>query len=259
MTSTLPPMTPEAKEREMKLAKELERAKAHYASLSSVDKAIHDLMQRQSWATGEMRMNDDASPSGVTEEQAKDRLRNIAPEYIILDELFRLRKKSFHRDVGAFHEKFELPTDDTVSPRQLDTDVLLFRVNFLIEELAEFMEACGLIEQSNALRSVGDEFKTRIAHFTEFGCDLEKAGDALVDLVYVACGTAHLMGLPFDEMWAEVQRANMEKERATSASDGRSKRAHRFDVVKPAGWTPPDHKPIIARAMEKFKGGSNEG
>jgi hypothetical protein len=77
---------------------------------------------------------------------------------------------------------------------------------------------------------------------------LEDAADALADLVYVALGTAHLMGLPFNAVWDEVQRANMMKERATGADDPRSKRGHGFDVVKPEGFRPPNHTGIIALA-----------
>jgi predicted HAD superfamily Cof-like phosphohydrolase len=75
-------------------------------------------------------------------------------------------------------------------------------------------------------------------------------GDALIDLVYVALGTADLMGLPWEKMFEEVQRANMAKERAKSADESMAKtgRGHVLDVVKPAGWTPPDHLPILTAA-----------
>jgi predicted HAD superfamily Cof-like phosphohydrolase len=49
----------------------------------------------------------------------------------------------------------------------------------------------------------------------------------------------------WDELWADVQRANMSKERATKATD--SKRGSTFDVIKPAGWVGPQTDAIIAK------------
>jgi len=124
-------------------------------------------------------------------------------------------------DVGDFHRKFGLPNDQDTKPNILPEDVMSFRVNFMQEELNECIVAY------------------------ETG-DLPKVADALCDLVYVALGTAHLMGLPFNKLWAEVQRANMTKERATSSDDIRSTRKHSLDVVKPLGWQPPNIEQVLA-------------
>ena len=127
---------------------------------------------------------------------------------------------SYFDDVGQFNGKFGLPHVLDGAPQLLDDDVRDFRVAFLLEEVTEYIEACK--EQN-----------------------LEKAADALVDLVYVALGTAHMMRVPFDECWREVQRANMAKERARDAGDERSSRKHALDVVKPAGWKPPNLAAIL--------------
>ena len=126
-------------------------------------------------------------------------------------------------DVKAFQDKFDLPTYPGTPPGIPEEDVLTFRTRFMVEELQEFRDACA--------RS-----------------DLCGAADALADLVYVALGTAHLMGLPFNEIWREVQRANMTKVRAESKDDPRSKRGHWYDVVKPEGFAPPDHSDAIVAA-----------
>lgn len=132
-------------------------------------------------------------------------------------------------DVGDFHEKFGLPrSDNTIAgnidddtPHELTAELYDFRNRFMQEELDEFREAWA-------------------------DGDLAKQADALVDLVYVAMGTAHLMGLPWQALWDEVQRANMSKERA--AADGsNSVRKSSFDVVKPAGWMPLDIEGILAK------------
>ena len=143
-------------------------------------------------------------------------------------------------DVGDFHEKFDLPFvrnfpidnpdgsttygDDAPagpikrSAKKLN-ELLEFRTKFLDEEL--------------------DEFKKGIAEG-----DIAQQADALVDLVYVALGTAHMLGLPWDQLWDDVQRANMTKERA--AADGsNSKRGSDLDVIKPAGWVGPDTVGIL--------------
>lgn len=128
-------------------------------------------------------------------------------------------------DVGEFHRKFGLPHfGDGRPPEFLTEDVLAYRVGFVAEEfLIEFMKA-------HARRDMA-------------GCQ-----DALNDAVYVLLGLAHLMALPFDAGWDEVQTANMSKERATGADDPRSKRGHRLDVVKPENFVPPNHDPILIRA-----------
>lgn len=128
-------------------------------------------------------------------------------------------------DVGEFHRKFGLYTADEQAPWFLSDDLHAFRLKFLQEELTEFQEAVESL-------------------------DYPKAADALVDLVYVALGTAHLMGVPFHECWEAVQAANMKKERATGADDSRSKRGHAADVVKPEGWTPPDIASIIRARLK---------
>lgn len=130
-----------------------------------------------------------------------------------------------YEDVRKFHLKFGLPTaDDGEPPQILEFDIADFRKKFLREEL--------------------DEFETAL----DAG-DLAGMADALVDLVYVALGTAHFMRLPFDELWHDVQRANMAKVRARNAFD--SKRGTILDVVKPEGWTGPRTEEILERAVEQ--------
>lgn len=158
--------------------------------------------------------------------------------------------RSNFRDVGDFHEKFGIPHAGNTAPTALAADVLCFRVGFMIEELAEFCEATGLGDVHDELKKIiaglrSGRHKPSLAGAT----DLVGALDALGDLNYVSLGTAHLMGLPFDEAWAEIQRANMSKERATGADDPRSKRGHALDVVKPEGWKAPDHEPAITAAV----------
>lgn len=147
---------------------------------------------------------------------------------------------NFH-DVGKFHQKFGLPnsTYDQPGPREVDKKLMDFRIKFMYEELEEFV--LGANEQ-----------------------DHEKMFDSLIDLVYVAMGTAHLLGYPWDEGWDEVQRANMTKERCeldhvfvhndtnTCVECGQPRQKHSLrgsvnDVIKPEGWLPPNVKGVLRR------------
>lgn len=136
---------------------------------------------------------------------------NIAPPH--------LRNHHYHegQDVFDFHARFLVPMSQV--PAFLDKEAMDFRIKFLQEELKEFID--GVAEG-----------------------DLRKAGDALVDLVYVALGTALMMGLPWRRLWHRVQKKNMAKERAKNDGSN-SKRGSPLDVIKPEGWTPPDHTPDL--------------
>lgn len=120
-------------------------------------------------------------------------------------------------DVQEFMRKFGLPLPD--KPALVPLDVAIFRYEFLQEELNELFLALSAAE-------------------------LDQIADALVDLVYVAMGTAIVYGLPWQELWDEVQKTNMAKERVKNLHD--SKRGHRFDVIKPDGWVPPDLNRVLA-------------
>lgn len=121
-------------------------------------------------------------------------------------------------DVQEFHEKFGLADQRPLEPCFPDGELLEFRTKFMREELNEFVLACD-------------------------AKDLAGAADALVDLVYVVMGTADLMGLPWEALWAEVQRANMTKQRALRKED--STRGSLHDVIKPPGWTKPRIEHIL--------------
>lgn len=122
---------------------------------------------------------------------------------------------SHFNDVKEFHQKFGLIWADT--PGHLTTRKLVERIEFMSEELDEFIDA---------------------AHKQ----DLAQQADALVDLVYVALGTAVQLGLPWQALWDDVQAANMRKIR------GMTKRGHQVDVSKPPGWVGPQTEQILRDA-----------
>lgn len=143
-------------------------------------------------------------------------------------------------DVLAFHRKFGLL--NFAQPGHLSAGKLRERIEFMQEELNEFMEGAGFVGIGGGYEYNGEQ-------------DLAKQADALIDLVYVAMGTAVMLGLPWDWLWNDVQRANMAKER------GMTKRGHAVDVTKPPGWQPPQTQRILGIAgyrEEQWFGGTAE-
>lgn len=139
-------------------------------------------------------------------------------------------------DIQDFHQKFGL--EYTGKPRMLEPELFEFRSKFIDEEFTEWKEEQeGLIEALTA--DDGKPDHRRIA------LGLHQQLDALVDLTYVVLGAAYLQFGPdvFHEAWKRVQAANMAKVRCEKAGD--SKRGSTFDVIKPQGWTPPDHHDLV--------------
>lgn len=120
-------------------------------------------------------------------------------------------------DVLEFHEKFGLPMgeDDQLTT---DASAMLFRLGFLNEELIELEDALAQ----------GDRVK---------------AFDALLDLTYVAYGTALFMGIDPAQWHAgmhAVHTCNMAKVRVLAKEE--SQRGSLFDVVKPDDWVGPEDR-----------------
>ena len=143
-----------------------------------------------------------------------------------LKRLWRAVKGQDHemQDLRAFNRRYHLLDFDDI-PDKLSLRLHAERFRYLLEEATEFRDAVNLADMA----------------------------DALVDIVYIAKGTARMMGLPWEELWDDAQRANMAKEPAATARSPR-------DVVKPVGWAPPngslildDHgayRPEILKAMQ---------
>ena len=117
--------------------------------------------------------------------------------------------------VLEFHKKFGLP-DGAKNILMGSNSAIEFRVGFLLEETRELEDAL-------------------------YEGDRVKAFDALIDLVYVAYGTALFLGVT-PEQWVAgmdaVHACNMAKVRASAPSE--SKRGTSLDVVKPRGWVGPE-------------------
>lgn len=122
-------------------------------------------------------------------------------------------KMSNYSDVRAFQTKFGQLVGD--KPRHLTRRKLNDRIAQMQEELDEFITAVD-------------------------NDDIAEQADALVDLVYFALGTAAHMGLPWQALWVDVQRANMSK-----VPGVKPERGFLVDCVKPEGWEGPKTMAIL--------------
>ena len=121
---------------------------------------------------------------------------------------------SLMKDIKDFHERYEM--EYTGEPRVLPYDLFQFRIEFMKEEMIEYINASDFKKGNMA-----DQL------------------DALVDLTYIILGTAYLQGFDFDEAWRRVHAANMKKVK------GVSKRSDQYDVIKPDGWVAPDLTDLV--------------
>lgn len=127
-------------------------------------------------------------------------------------------------DVRMFHRKFDQLDPGHVT--HLTKRKLAERINFMLEELLEFAQASDLLLYAEHVEVGGA---------IDDDQDMELQADALVDLAYVCLGTAAMMGLPWSDLWDDVQRANMAKVK------GPTHRNMGFgsDICKPPGWVGP--------------------
>lgn len=125
-------------------------------------------------------------------------------------------------DIKSFNEKFGLICHGLGGPVHLTKRKLRERFECMYEELNEFQTAVDIQ-------------------------DLEQQADALIDLVYFAIGTAVMLNLPWQNLWDDVHRANMAKER------GVTKRGHKVDMIKPDGWVGPRTAEILGAHGYKRK------
>lgn len=115
-------------------------------------------------------------------------------------------------DIEDMHTKYRV----NEKVREFDSEKLKqfleFRVKFLEEELNELKDNMD---------------------------NPEEIVDALIDLCVVAIGTLDAFDVDAKKAWNEVHKANMNKEVGVKAS--RPNPLNMPDLIKPVGWTAPDH------------------
>jgi predicted HAD superfamily Cof-like phosphohydrolase len=123
--------------------------------------------------------------------------------------------------VGEFHAAFGV-TSRSVPTAAVPAAELALRQDLLDEEVDELRDAVR-------------------------AADVVAIADALADIVYIACGTAQALGIPFDDVFAEVHRANMSK----LGADGRPILRADGKILKGPTYTPPDVAAVLAAAAAR--------
>lgn len=132
-------------------------------------------------------------------------------------------------DIMTFQEKFSVPAIVSAMDKTKLMAFLDFRIRFLQEELDEIIAA-----------KTGDQVV-----------------DGLIDLTVVALGTLVAFGVNVSEAWDRVHQANIIKE--PGVNPNRPNPLGLPDLVKPPGWTPPEHHDntgVLTRlfSQEKHRG-----
>jgi|SRR3954471_2875071 predicted HAD superfamily Cof-like phosphohydrolase len=122
-------------------------------------------------------------------------------------------------------------------PHPLDGDRRALRFNMLCAEFAELMCALYGIEPDDLICKGLKYNLTKLVreHLLEAkpgGVDFVNLARQMVDLHYVISGTAAEYGIPEDEAFEEVHRANMDKRGGPIRADGKQ--------LPPEGWREPD-------------------
>lgn len=132
-------------------------------------------------------------------------------------------------DVREFHQMCG-STDPTEPQTEPDASKVRLRGKLILEECIETLG--GMFDYGTR-----EGLKARIAaacselDVAAVRFNIEEVADGLADLIYVCVGAALAFGVPLDRVWAEVQRANMDKEGGGRSAAGK--------VLKPVGWIPP--------------------
>ena len=124
--------------------------------------------------------------------------------------------KDWVEDMAHMHEHYKVHdwVEKNKDNPELMKKLLKFRLDFLQEELNE---AYGAMDADDA----------------------EEVVDAMIDLCVVAIGTLDIYRVDSHKAWNEILRANMAKEPGVKPS--RPNPLGLPDLIKPEGWTGPDH------------------
>ena len=118
------------------------------------------------------------------------------------------------RDLVNMYDHYMFPVHS--EPQLLSDKEMQDRVNYMLEEIHELV--------------------TAVARH-----DMAEIADALVDIVVFCKGTAVMMGLPWEQLWKEVMRANMDKR----PGENPKRPGFTHDLVKPEGWVPPRIQEVL--------------
>jgi predicted HAD superfamily Cof-like phosphohydrolase len=138
--------------------------------------------------------------------------------------------------------------DRPAVPNRIDR---ILRAKLLWEETLETIEALGVV-----VRDFTDTPITkgcRDISFEDAGdnaVDLVEAIDGCIDVIVIATGTLSTLGVPDTPHQIEVDNANLRK----IGPDGKCVIREDGKLLKPVGWTGPDHLRVLATVFRSSEG-----
>ena len=135
---------------------------------------------------------------------------------------------NWFKDMQDMHKKYGVDkwmNDEKNSDWSRLNKFMQFRINMMQEELDETKAA----------------FNDRNA---------EEMVDGIIDLCVFAIGTLEVFGVDANKAWDQVYKANMSKE--VGIKEGRPNPLGLPDLVKPEGWTGPEHKGNHGNITDSF-------
>ena len=139
--------------------------------------------------------------------------------------------KNWFHDMKVMHQKFgvnkwmQAEQQSDVEFKRLNK-FMQFRLAMMQEELDETKKA---FEEKDAPEMV----------------------DGMIDLCVFAIGTLEVFGVDASKAWDEVYKANMSKE--VGIKEGRPNPLGLPDLVKPEGWTGPNHEGNHGNITDSFQ------
>lgn len=115
--------------------------------------------------------------------------------------------------------------DSTGNPHFLDAEANREAISTLTRNIQEYVDAYAAKSEKGIRRALAALYLNCMFISTQMDLTTEQ----------------------WDEMWNDVQRANMSKERALSKDQ--SKRGSTYDIIKPAGWIPPRTEELIQKYL----------
>jgi predicted HAD superfamily Cof-like phosphohydrolase len=119
----------------------------------------------------------------------------------------------------------------------------------IFSDQRKFMRACGQTTDTHnqdQFRMYCDLIREEVKELEEAltADDAVEQLDALIDILVVATGAIHSLGVDADGAWKEVMRSNFAK---VDPRTGRVTRREDGKVLKPEGWEPPRLKSFLRR------------
>ena len=139
--------------------------------------------------------------------------------------------KNWFHDMKVMHQKYgvnkwmQAEQQSDVPIKRLK-EYMEFRLGMMQEELDETKEAFELKDAPGMV-------------------------DGIIDLCVFAIGTLEVFGVDANKAWDEVYKANMSKE--VGIKEGRPNPLGLPDLVKPEGWTGPNHEGNHGNITDSFQ------